>query len=187
MKSEYSISTPVADLVHACRAGETTAWDELLDRYEPLVYSIAIREGLSAEDAADITQTTFEALLGQLDRLRDTTQIPSWLMSVARRQSWRIRNDRQRHFADESLTVLGTEDGDDPIAERTTSLWVYEGVAQLGNPCRDLIMALYFDPSAPSYADVASRLARPIGSIGPTRARCLERLREILGGGGWRD
>jgi RNA polymerase sigma factor (sigma-70 family) len=172
----------VADLVAACRDGDDRAWDQLLDRFERLVYAVAVREGLSGEDAADVTQTTFEALLAHLDRIRDDTQIASWLMTVARRQTWRVRNERNRLLPDEETTIEGADDdGTDPVADHADALWVYDGLSELGSPCRDLITALYFDPGTPSYAEVASRLGRPVGSIGPTRARCLKRLRDILG------
>ncbi|MEL7155693.1 MAG: sigma-70 family RNA polymerase sigma factor [Actinomycetota bacterium] len=170
-----------AGLVVACRRGDAEAWDELLDRFERLVFAVALREGLSIEDAADVTQTTFEALLAQLDRIRDDTQVASWLMTVARRQAWRVRKDRDRLRPDEQTTLDGTEDMIDPTDDTADVLWVYQGMSELGSPCRDLITALYFDPGTPSYAEVATRLGRPVGSIGPTRARCLQRLRHILG------
>jgi len=173
-------TAPTPALLDACRRGDPAAWDAVLDRYERLVYAIASREGLSTEDAADVTQTTFEALLAQLDRIRDDTQIASWLMTVARRQAWRVRNDRNRQMPDEATTVDDSVGTTDPLADHHTTLWVYEGLSELDSPCRDLITALYFDPGTPSYAEVASRLGRPVGSIGPTRARCLQRLRIIL-------
>ena len=173
-------TVPTPDLLDACRRGDTEAWDAVLDRFERLVYAIACREGLSREDAADVTQTTFEALLAQLDRIRDDSQVSSWLMTVARRQAWRVRNDRKRFLTDEAVTLDSSEDSTDPVAEHDTTLWVYEGLSELDPRCRDLITALYFDPGTPSYAEVASRLGRPVGSIGPTRARCLQRLRGIL-------
>jgi len=173
-------TVPIPDLLDACRRGDTEAWDAVLDRYERLVYAIACREGLSKEDAADVTQTTFEALLAQLDRIRDDTQISSWLMTVARRQAWRVRNDRNRHLPVEATTFDNPENSTDPVADHHVALWVYGGLSELDPRCRDLITALYFDPGTPSYAEVASRLGRPVGSIGPTRARCLKRLRGIL-------
>lgn len=175
----------VVDLLAACREGDHLSWDLLLDRFERLVYAVALREGLSGEDAADVTQTTFEALLAHLDRIRDDSQIASWLMTVARRQAWRVRNDRNRLLPDEETTLEGLEDSTDPVADHDTAMWVYEGLSGLGSPCRDLITALYFDPATPSYAEVASRMGRPVGSIGPTRARCLKRLRDLLGEVAW--
>ncbi len=179
-------STP--ELARACRDGDPAAWAELLDRYERMVFAIACREGLSLDDAADVTQITFESLLAQMNQIRDDTQIASWLMTVARRQAWRIRNDRIKQVPDESLTMAtGPEpEASDPITQHSIAMWVYEGLADLDARCRDLITALYFDPGGGgSYAEIASRLGRPVGSIGPTRARCLERLRRLLGDMEW--
>lgn len=179
LRNSGVIST--AELASACRSGDLDAWDELLDRFERLVFAVAWREGLSAEDAADVTQTTFEALLAQLDRIRDDDQIASWLMTVARRQAWRVRNDRRRQLPDDGTSNGHDPDVVDPIADHDTNLWIYEGLSRLDSPCRDLLTALYFDPRGPSYAEIAARFGRPVGSIGPTRARCLQRLRTILG------
>ncbi len=174
------VSLTVGELVAACRAGRAEAWDEVLNRYEHLVFTIARREGLSVEDAADATQTTFESLFAQLDRIQNREQIVSWLMTVARRQAWRIRNEGRRQYPDEEAVSM-REHAADPTDELGTIAWLHEGVTKLPSPCRELIIALYFDPASPSYADIAAKLGRPVGSIGPTRARCLQHLREILG------
>jgi RNA polymerase sigma factor (sigma-70 family) len=145
-----------------------------------MVFTIAMREGLSAEDAADVTQTTFEALLAQLGMIEDPGQISYWLMTVARRQAWRVRDDRRRQLPDGATAALERPDGTDPPAELGTRLWLYDGLQALDETCRHLIISLYLDPRGPSYSELASQLGRPVGSIGPTRARCLGRLREIL-------
>jgi len=185
---EQNYSTFAADeLVSACRSGDSEAWDCLIDRYHNLVFAIAVREGLSTEDAADLTQSTFEALLAQLDSLRDDSRIASWLMTVARRQAWRVRSRRNRHadVPDEVVLHHDETSTEDPGDEVANTVWVYDGLSQLDDPCRSLITALYFDPRSPSYAEIAARLRRPVGSIGPSRARCLQRLRTILGEVTW--
>lgn len=179
----YTMSTE--ELVGACRSGDAEAWEHLVDKYHNLVFAIAVGEGLSVEDAADLTQSTFEALLAQLDKIRDDARIASWLMTVARRQAWRVRNRRGRMAIrpDESTGTpeeLSTNDGSDDVVRL---MWVYEGLSQLDDQCRQLITALYFDPMSPSYAEIAADIGRPVGSIGPCRARCLARLRAILGEG----
>ncbi|MGB5759831.1 MAG: sigma-70 family RNA polymerase sigma factor [Acidimicrobiales bacterium] len=186
MRSEHAAAS-ATELALACRSGDAQAWDLLLDRYERLVFAIAVREGLSNEDAADVTQTTFEALLTQLDRIRDDERIAFWLMTVARRQAWRVRDDRIRQRADETVTTTGDGSTVDPISDHNTVMWVYQGLSKLDGVCRELITALYFDPESPSYAEVASRFGRPVGSIGPTRARCLTKLRTLLGEVSWND
>lgn len=165
------------ELLQACQSGDEQAWDLLVARYERLVYSIALRSGLSPEDAADVTQITFIALLDSIDRLRDDQRLPFWLMTVARRQSWRLRHRRDQELP------LGDpgQAAADPIEDWERTAVVHEALQRLRAPCRDLLLALYFDPSKPSYTEVAERLGRAVGGLGPMRARCLERLRAILG------
>lgn len=165
------------DLLTACRKGDGGAWELLVGRYERLVFSVALRNGVTHEEAADITQMTFIALLESIEKLREEQRVASWLMSVARRLSWRQRRRSDR----ERLGLEGLTPSKDAIASWEQAAVIHEGLQRLGRACRELILALYFDPAAPSYAEVAERLGRPIGGIGPMRARCLQRLRSLLG------
>jgi len=165
-----------AELLSRCRAHDAAAWDLLVERYERLIYAVALRNGVSAEDAADITQSTFVALIDSLDRIRDEERLASWLMTVARRQAWRVR-DRSR----QTLTLdTDIETPTDPFADWETLTVLHDALTQLGGTCRELLLALYFDPDEPSYAEIASRFGRAIGGIGPLRGRCLERLRGLI-------
>lgn len=184
-RQKFGPETPLADVTSAVRSGSREAWNELLSRFERLVFAIAYREGLSIADAADVTQATFEELLKQLDRIRDDDRISSWLITVARRQAWRVNADRQREIPDDNVVQTADEDAINPISDHNTLLWTMDGLSKLDQRCRDLLMLLYFDPQRPSYAELANRLGRPVGSIGPTRARCLQRLRSIMGDGEW--
>lgn len=166
-----------AELLEGCRQRDPSAWDQLVARYERLIYSVALRNGVSAEDAADITQTTFVELIDALDRLRDEDRLASWLMTVARRQAWRVRNAARRVIPSDELP----EDAHDPFADWGTLTTLHDALAQLGGVCRQLLEALYLAPERPSYAELAERTGRSIGSIGPTRGRCLQRLRELVG------
>lgn len=166
-----------AALLARCRTGDHAAWDKLVDRYERLVYAIALREGLDREDAADVTQETFAALVRGMDTIEDPDRLGYWLMTVARRNTWRTRGrSNNKNVPIESITVTS----EDWSADALRALWVYEAVQQLDEPCRSLILALFFDPDGPSYGQVAVDIGRPIGSIGPLRSRCLDRLRTIL-------
>ena len=165
------------ELLNACRARDPEAWELLVERYERLVFSVALRNGVTREEAADITQMTFIALLESIGKLREEQRVASWLMSVARRLAWRQRRRSER----ERLGLEVVSGSDDAIATWERAAVVQEGLQRLGRACRDLIEALYFDPASPSYAAVAERLGRPIGGIGPMRARCLQRLRSLLG------
>jgi RNA polymerase sigma factor (sigma-70 family) len=164
------------ELVARCRNGDTSAWDLLVRRYERLVFSVALRNGLSQEDAADVCQTTFVALLETITSLREGEQLASWLMTVSRRQAWRVRRRRER----EQISALPPESSYDPWGDWDRVTAVHEALSRLADPCRDLLVALYFDPASPSYAVLAKRLGRSIGGIGPMRGRCLERLRALL-------
>lgn len=171
-----------SDILAACRAGDSRAWDELVARYERLVFSVALRNGLTRDDAADVTQTTFIALLDSIFRLRDDERLSYWLMTVARRQAWRVRrrHDRQLPWSDHF------EVPDDPVATWENVADLHDALAQMQDPCRELLYALYFDPAQPSYVDISRRLGRAVGSLGPLRARCLQRLRAMLSEGTWR-
>jgi RNA polymerase sigma factor (sigma-70 family) len=165
-----------AELLRRCREEDAEAWRLLVDRYERLIYSVALRNGVSAEDAADITQTTFVALIDSLDRLRDEERLASWLMTVARRQAWRTRNASRRGLPLEVVPEMA----EDPFANWGTLTSLHEALSSLGGTCRELLLALYFDPDEPSYVDIAARFGRAVGGIGPMRGRCLARLRELL-------
>jgi RNA polymerase sigma factor (sigma-70 family) len=167
-----------ADLLSRCRAGDDAAWDQLVGKYERLVFSVALRNGLDREDAADVTQTTFIALLDSIDRVRQEERLASWLMAVARRQAWQVRNRQAHGELPDELPTVGSGD---PITDWERFAVVHEALQQTPEPCRALLIGLYFDPAAPTYAELARRLGRAIGGIGPMRARCLERLRDLIG------
>jgi RNA polymerase sigma factor (sigma-70 family) len=179
MRFLHSEQVPPSDLelLRACRRGDQDAWELLVARYERLVFSVALRNGVTREEAADITQMTFIALLESIGKLRQDQRLASWLMSVARRMAWRQRQRSNR----ECLGVESVSSPEDPIADWERIAVVHEGLVRLGSGCRDLLLALYFDPASPSYAVIAERLGRSIGGIGPMRARCLERMRALLG------
>jgi len=177
-RSRQALCCDDAELVLRCREGSARAWAEIVGRYERLVYAIPLKEGLSSEEAADVAQETFAALLAGLDRIKQPDRLGSWLMTVARRLSWAQRNRTGRHTLVLSDVDLGTDE--ELGADLVRALWVHDAVRQLGEPCRSLVLSLFFDPGEPSYAEIAVRLGRPLGSVGPLRARCLDRLKALL-------
>jgi RNA polymerase sigma factor (sigma-70 family) len=173
------------DLILDCRKGDLGAWQRLLDRYERLVFSVPRRYGLSREDAADITQLTFTILFQRMDTLSEDSTLGAWLTTVARRHTWR-RLDRKRReeagwYASSSEKILSADTGTEDMERWELTEWLDYGLSLVGKPCQDLLSALYLDPKQPSYAEVAARLGMAVGSVGPTRIRCLKRLRRILG------
>lgn len=171
---------PDSELLDACRAGESDAWEVLVARYERLIFSVASRNGLSREDAADVTQSTFLVLLESIRRRELVTNLPSWLMTVARRDAWRVNTRRARE-----APYVVADVGHDPSTSWDQIAALTAALDQLGSPCQDLLWALYFDDSEPSYVAIARRLGRSVGGIGPLRGRCLERLRRLLDDEGW--
>jgi RNA polymerase sigma factor (sigma-70 family) len=191
MEGRYGVAEADRDLIQRCRRGSAGAWHQVLNRYERLVFSIPLRYGLSRDDAADIAQLTFTALVQNMDKLADDSRLAAWLSTVARRNSWRKleRNRREmpsEHlegtFLAESAVALGKSDADS-IEHWELSDWLDGGLSQVNERCRKLLTALYFQPELASYAEVAEHLGMPLGSVGPTRARCLKGLRRVLGGG----
>ncbi len=165
-----------AVLLQQIRAGQSEAWEIVIRRYERLVYSVARRNGLSPMDAMDVTQNTFTIFLESHTTLRSHKSLAWWLMTVARRQSWRARNRARR----EDLVAEVTPAWEEPGIDWEQAFSVHAALDRLGGPCRELLIALYFDPREPTYGAIARQLGRSIGGIGPMRARCLARLRTLL-------
>jgi RNA polymerase sigma factor (sigma-70 family) len=191
MKSMYGVPEPDRDLIQQCRRGSVGAWHQVLNRYERLVYSIPLRYGLSQDDAADIAQVTFTALVQNIDNLAEDSRLGAWLSTVARRSTWRLLGRKRREIPSEHLEVTAFAESAvvlgksvaDSIEHWELTDWLDTGLSQLCERCRLLLTALYFRPELSSYAEVADHLGMPLGSIGPTRARCLKRFKRVLSGG----
>jgi RNA polymerase sigma factor (sigma-70 family) len=176
----------VAVLVRRCQQGDGRAWAKLVDRFSSLVYSIPRRMRLTEDDCADVFQSTFAQLHKSLDRIEQPETLGKWLSVTASRQALRlIRLNRSRQtvdLEDRSLDeVLADEEAkiDEHVFLSQRAETVRLGMEALKERCRQLLQALYLE-SEPSYEEISERLGMPIGSIGPTRARCLEKLRSIL-------
>ncbi len=173
------------ELLRACRTGNAQAWEQLLARYERLVFSIARNTGLSREDAADITQLTFGYLLQSLERMSDEGNLRAWLATVAKRHSRRLLVRQLRYQStevdDEILNALMPDRPQSSEIERwELAEWLRSGLQRIDERCRRLLCALYLDETEPSYAEIAESFGIAEGSVGPIRARCLKRLREVL-------
>jgi RNA polymerase sigma factor (sigma-70 family) len=172
----------VADLVIQAMTGDKRAWDALVERYAPLVWSICRQYRLSAADAADVGQSVWVRLIEQLPALREPAALPGWLVTTARRECLRLlraaqQQQRLAHPADPDDAAdqhAATVEQGLLRAERDAAL--RDAFAELPARCRQLLSLLLHEPPIP-YVDISARLGIPIGSIGPNRARCLERLR----------
>lgn len=177
------------ELLEACRRGDALAWNRLLDSYERLVFSVALSYGLTPADAADITQLTFTIFLQNLDDLDDDSNLSAWLATVARRHTWRMLKKGRREQVHgpedlaESMYMVPDDKGQRMMERWEVIDWLQQGMDKLDERCRTLLIALYFSVEKLSYAEIAERMGLAEGSIGPTRARCLERLKQLLESG----
>jgi RNA polymerase sigma factor (sigma-70 family) len=167
----------------AAASGDRAAWDSLVDRFNGLVWSVARSYRLSHDDAADVVQTTWLRLLDHLDRIEDPQRLGSWLATTARHESLHsLRRTKREPVLDVVQIMAPVPDQRAAVdsellrAERDTALWsLFE---RLGDGCRRLLRVMIATPP-PSYAEIAEALDMPVGSIGPTRARCLANLRAL--------
>jgi RNA polymerase sigma factor (sigma-70 family) len=183
-------------LVRACRRGEAAAWDVLVNRYQRLIYTVPRRSGLDEDQAAEVFQRTFAKLLEYLDRIEQPDRIRAWLVTTARRETWRLihQQSAERSWSDTHAphdeigheTVPDDAPLPDEALERLEEQHlVYMAVAALGERCRRLLTLLFYRPDPPPYAEIAVALAMPEGSLGPTRARCLQKMRRLLEASGF--
>jgi len=180
---------PDADtsLVSRCMDGDEEAWAALVRRHGPVVWTIARRAGLADADAADVYQTVWRIAVESLPGLRDSGRFPAWIAQTARFQS--ARAVRTICATRRALGRIEPRDTDDAVPEPDIEAverrrTVADAMSRIGDRCAHLLRALYFEDAAPDYAEIARRLGMRIGSIGPTRARCLSRLRDALGRNG---
>ncbi len=183
----FETSDDLERLVSLCRGGDERAWATLVERFQRLVYSIPRRMGLGDDDAADVFQATFVALFRSLDRIDSPKTLPKWLSVTASRESLRIRrigNAARTSTSEQPQNleeiVAAEEQGAESMAvEACEANLLRDATQRLGGRCRDLLAALYFEDDV-TYADLSERLAIPVGAIGPTRSRCLGKLRKLL-------
>jgi RNA polymerase sigma factor (sigma-70 family) len=166
-----------SELIAACQLRDPRAWATLVDRASPLVFAIARRCGLTDTDAEDVAQAVFTALLGSLESLRDPRAFWGWLATTTRREAVRVSQRRRREAtgadAESAAAAPGTGDLEELAAVR-------RALGDLGGRCRDLLEALFFRSDGADYDAIARALDLPVGSIGPTRRRCLAKLMELL-------
>jgi RNA polymerase sigma factor (sigma-70 family) len=172
----------VIDLMIRTRNGDKQAWDALVERYAPLIWSICRRHRLADVDADDVAQGVWLQLVDQLDKVRDPAALPGWLATTTRRECVRVlRAVRGPHVAGYALDAETISDDQAQMVEQQVLMAerhvaLREAFTHLP-PCdQQLIALLIQDPPVP-YAEISARLGIPVGSIGPTRGRCLDRLR----------
>lgn len=173
-----------ATLLARAAQGDQRAWNALVDEHSRLLWSVARSFRLDAADANDVVQTTWLRLLEHLDRIEDPSRLVGWLVTTARREAMRVlrRSSRERPVIED--TVLDRPDDGPPVDsgllqdERNHALW--DAFSRLSEKCRQLLRVAVTHPQA--YDEISEALGMPIGSIGPTRRRCLTNLRALLEG-----
>ena len=173
---------PVVDLVARARNGDKQAWDALVERYAPLIWSICRRHRLEAADAGDVSQSVWLRLVGQLDSIRDPAALPGWLATTTQRECRRVvRSERVSRPVAYVLDVENLPDelsrpADQELLEAERHAALRQAFSDLDPFSRQLVALLVQDPPVP-YAEISARLGIAVGSIGPYRGRCLEKLR----------
>jgi len=175
---------PVAELLVAAAGGSQVAWDALVDRYGRLVWSVIRGFRLDSATSADISQTVWLRLVEHCSRIRDPERLPAWLATTARNESIRAARRMARAIPTEFAVEVADERApavDEHLLDDEQLREMLAAFDEMSARCRGLLRLLCTDPPL-DYATISSVLEMPIGSIGPTRARCLDRLRGLLEG-----
>ena len=169
-------------LVSEAGNGNQAAWGAIVDRFSGLVWSTTRAHRLSAAEAADAAQGTWLRLVENLDRIEDPERLGAWLATTARRECLRIIRMGKREMPSDEEWMFESDSGEAIEArlltrERDETLW--RAFHAIEERCQELLR-LVCAPDPPTYEEVAAALAIPVGAIGPTRARCLDKLRRRL-------
>jgi RNA polymerase sigma factor (sigma-70 family) len=180
-----------AALVRACRKGDEAAWNELVDRYQRLVFAIPRRAGLPESEAADILQEVFLTLFQKLDDLEQPDKIRSWLVTTAKFKTWgAVRSEKGFHVPateEEMEYELASIEDEAPLAEEALVTLeeqhlVRTALSKLEERCRTILSMIYLTEPSASYAEVGEVIGVGATSISPLRSRCLKKLEKILTG-----
>lgn len=173
---------PDPDLIQACLDGQEEAWTALVERYSRLIYTIPLRFGMHKQVADEIFQETCLIMLEKLDTLQDRERLSSWIITVARRaciQRWR-RNDRVQLVEIHETHSVSHTDLDVGMVQIEQQHIIERAMARLNPRCQELLTALFFDHPPKTYEEITEQMNIALGSIGPTRSRCLKKLREEI-------
>lgn len=175
--------SPISELIASAAAGDNGAWNEIVERYQRLLWSVVRGYRLDDASAADVVQTVWLRLVENLNRIREPERLPSWLATTARNEALRVSRTQQRQtptdfefdLADPSLGEL-----DDKLLDNELEMEVMAAFRQLSPEHQHLMRLLSTDPPL-DYSTVAELWGRPQGSIGPTKGRCIEQILRIMG------
>lgn len=178
-----------ARLVQECRRGDEGAWNELVERYQRLVFAIPRRAGLSDEQAADIFQEVFLTLFEKLDDIEQPEKIRSWIVTTAKFKTWAAVRSSKGFYSPETedemeLDMANLADrsplADDVLIEMEQQHMIRTALKELEERCRQILSMIYLQEPAASYVEVAAAVGVGETSISPMRSRCLKKLEKIL-------
>ena len=178
-----------ADLVAGCRRGDQNAWDELVARYQRLIFAIPRRAGLNEEQAADVFQEVFLTLFEKLDEIEQPEKVRSWVVTTAKFKTWAVVRSSKGLYSPETEEEMEQEMAnladksplaDDVLIELEQQHLIRSALKQLEERCQKILSMLYLRTSPASYAEVAQEVAVGETSISPLRSRCLKKLEKLL-------
>ena len=182
LESRFMSDRPVSEMLKAASGGDQDAWNQLVDRYGRLVWSVV--RGFRLDDAAahDVFQTVWLRLIEHADRIREPERLPGWLSITAKNESIRVLNQQKRQTPTEFEFDVADPTGKDfsePLIDREALADAMQAFGQLSEEHQQLLRLLCVDPPL-DYETIAEIIGRPVGAIGPTRARCLTKLRNLM-------
>jgi RNA polymerase sigma factor (sigma-70 family) len=176
-----------AALIARCKEGDGPAWEVLVHRYQRLIYAVVMRMQFDEHVAADVFQTVFARLLEQLPRLADPSRLQAWIVTTAKRESLLQRKRALRAVSltpeSDDMAIDIVDDAlmpEDALESLQQQNLVRDAMEAIDLRCRELLSLLYSEDDKTAYEEIAAQLDIPVGSIGPTRARCLEKLRKLM-------
>lgn len=174
MNDDPSVTT----LIESAASGDQSAWQEIMRRYSPLVCSTCRRCRVTGADADDVGATVWLRLLTNLANIREPTALPSWLATTTRRECLQLLRNQSRHIPidDRQIANHTQSELDARLLTEERQIALRDAITQLPDRDRQLLSMLFADPPL-SYVEISTRLSMPIGAIGPTRQRCLTRVR----------
>lgn len=170
------------ELLRRAAAGDSSAWNDLVERFSQMVWSIARGFRLDDATAKDVSQTVWLKLVENIDRIADPERLPGWLATTARREALRVSKARDRDIttdfeydvADETSPTL-----DEMLIDDEENRTVVSAFATLDAACQQLLRLMMIEPAL-TYEEISESTGRPIGSLGPTRSRCLDKLKSAI-------
>ncbi|MDQ2957718.1 MAG: sigma-70 family RNA polymerase sigma factor [Actinomycetota bacterium] len=178
-----TLASRAGEVFDRYRAGESAAMGELVAMLTPILWHTVRAQRLDKESTEDVLQSTWLALVGHADAISDSRAVLQWMLVAARREAWRVLRGKARlapyEMDDDSVQTPDTELPENLVLTGADDKLLWSHIAALPDRCRELIRVIAF-ADRPDYAELARALRMPVGSIGPTRGRCLAKLRASL-------